>query len=115
MPLKSQATTPSDFPKDQALGAVSGVQPKLTVRKVGDTYVHGLTAEELYERYDACVDLVNQLSDYCQRKLDADPNWRPEDLLQRVRTAVEGRNDWDFSQGEVDWTIRHVAMQMSWP
>lgn len=115
MPLKPQASTPSDFPRDQASGAVSGVQPKILVRKVGGAYIHGLTAEELYERYDICLDLVNQLSDYCQRKLDADPSWRPQDLRQKVRTAVEGRDDWDFSRGEVDWMIRQVATQMGWP
>ena len=71
---KLENTTPADFTRDYGLAAVAGVQPKLVVRKVGDVYVHGLTADELYARYDMCVDLTHQLADYCDRKLKERPD-----------------------------------------
>jgi hypothetical protein len=49
-----------DFPR-QLLGATSGVQPSVIGRLVGCRFVGGLTDEELYEHYDACVDLVMQV------------------------------------------------------
>ena len=115
MNLKPDSTTPADFPRDQCLGAVSGVQPKLLVRKVEGKFVHGLTTEELYERYDICFDLVGQLTAYCQRKLGTDPHWGHQDLLQKVRVAVEARHEWNFSSGEVNWMMRQVSAQMGWP
>lgn len=115
MKTKPEPTTPSDFPRDYGLGAVSGVQPKLAVRKVGEKYVHGLTAVELYARYDACYDLVEQLAAYCHRKLVDDPAWPPQDLLEKVRKAVTGRSDWDFSLGEVGWMMTQLCGRMGWP
>ena len=99
---KPESTTPSDFPRDYGQGAIGGAQPKLLVRKIGDTFVQGLTEEERYARYDACFDMVKQLAAYCHRKLLERPEWSPKELLEKVRTSVEARADWDFSPGEVN-------------
>jgi hypothetical protein len=115
MSAKPESTTPSDFPRDNGLGSVSGVQPKMLVRKSGLTYVQGLTEEERYARYDTCFDLVTQLEAYCQRKLLERPNWPAEKLLQKVRVAVEAKVDWDFSSGEVNWMMRKLCLRMNWP
>jgi hypothetical protein len=70
---KPAATTPEDFPNDTMLGAVSGAIPKLLARRIGGKSVGGMTDEELYLRYDACFDMVNQIIDYCCRKLKEQP------------------------------------------
>jgi hypothetical protein len=112
---KAEATIPPDFPRDQALGAVSGVQPKLLVRKVGDTYIHRQTAEELYARYDTCFDLVNQLADYCSRKLNEQSEWSALELFEKVQASVRARHDWDLSEGELRWLMGQLCLRMKWP
>jgi hypothetical protein len=114
MNTKPDSTTPEDFPRDYGQGAVGGVQPKLLVRKNGKTYVHGLTGEERYARYDNCFDMVNQLAKYCRRKILERPEWSPKELLEKVRTSVESRADWDFSSGEVDWMMMTLCTRMQW-
>lgn len=106
--------TPEDFPCDYGAGAVAGVQPKLLIRKVGETYVSGLTDEELYVRYDVCFDLVNQLVDYCHKKLAERPEWSQNELLEKVQRAVAARLEWDFSPGEVQWMMTKLIARMNW-
>lgn len=110
-----ETTTPLDFPRDYGAGGVSGVQPKLSVRLIAGKYVSGLTEEELYERYDACHDLVNQLVDYCHRKLTERPDWPVRDLFQKVRKGVAQRQDWEFSEGEHRWMMANLCTRMAWP
>jgi hypothetical protein len=114
MNTQASPTTPPDFPRDYGLGAVTGVQAKLLVRKVGDAFVQGLTAEELYDRYDNCFDLVNQLEAYCRRKLQEKPEWVPGELFEKVRASVTSRTDWDFSAGEVNWMMLQLSARMGW-
>lgn len=115
MHSEPEATTPAHFPRDQALGAVSGVQPKLLIRKVGDTYIHGLSPEELYTRYDMCFDLVNQLEDYCRRKLNERSEWSALELFEKVEAGVRARHDWGLSTGEEVWVMRNLCLRMKWP
>lgn len=110
---KPEITTPIDFPKDHELGAVSGVQAKLVVRKVGSRYVSGPTADELYARYDLCFDLVNQLTDYCHRKSKERPDWSATELLEKVQTTLRTRSDWDLSEGEVRWVMDQLSLRLS--
>lgn len=110
---KAEKNTPADFPRDHTLGAVSGVQPKLLVRKVGEVFVHGPTAEEVYARYDMCFDLVNQLTDYCNRKSKERPDWSATELLEKVQTALRTRSDWDLSEGEVGWVMDQLNLRLS--
>lgn len=106
-------TIPQDFPRDYGLGAVSGAQPKLVVRKIGDAYVQGLSDEERYARYDNCVDMVNQLERYCQRKLRERADWTIAELLEKVRVTVRGKVEWDFSAGEVEWMMSKLSQRMN--
>lgn len=112
---KPDPTTPPDFPRDYGLGAVAGVQAKLLVRKVGNVYLSGLSDEELHARYDMCFDLVNQLADYCCRKLEEHPDWTACELFEKLRTAVEKRTDWDLSFGETAWVLSKLCARMGWP
>ena len=107
--------TPEDFPRDYGAGAVAGVQPKLLARKVDENYVSGLTDEELYVRYDVCFDLVNQLVDYCHKKLAESPDLSQRELLQKVHRAVAARTEWDFSPGELQWMLEKLRARMNWP
>lgn len=108
-----EATTPDDFPRDHGLGAVSGVQPKLIVRKTGDAYVQGLTTDDRNAGYDMCFDLVNQLTDYCTRKMKDRPDWSFSDLCVKVETTLRSRSDWGLSEGEVRWGLDQLSRRMS--
>jgi hypothetical protein len=114
MTAKPESTTPADFPRDYGLSSVSGVQPKLAVRKIGDGYVSGLTGEELYVRYDVCFDLVNQLEVYCNRKLKEHPDWSGAELCDKVSVSLAARTDWDFSKGEIRWMLTQLCSRMEW-
>jgi len=99
---------PDDFPRQGPLSTVSGVQPKLSARRIAGRFVVGPTSEELYARYDNCLDLVQQLTEYTRGKLGAMPNAKPGDLLVRVRRGAE-RKGWDVTSLEMDWIFSKVA------
>jgi hypothetical protein len=101
---------PDDFPRDQDLGSVTGVQPKLLVREVDGRYLSGLTEEQLWVRYDACEDLATQLTAYVSRKI-ASSGLSPDVALTRVEKGVRLKVDsgeWDFFQGEVAWVMKRT-------
>lgn len=102
---------PSDFPRGDP-ASVSGYQTKLALRKVDGKFVEGWSDEELYARFDACADLVEQLAAYCRRKLAELPGTTLEKLLPRVRGGVEGKG-WDLTDAELDWIMAGVATRMS--
>lgn len=108
-------TVPSDFPRDYGVGAVSGAQPKLLARKIGDRYIGGITGEELYARYDNCCDLVIQLERYCHRKLIERPEWTVNEVLAKVRVTLHKRHEWDLSAGEIDWMMGKLAAKLNAP
>ena len=114
MTTKPEPTTPSDFPRDYGLSAVSGVQPKLAVLKIRDAYVSGLTGEELYARYDVCFDLVNQLEAYCNRKKKERLDWSEKELFDKVSASLAARTEWDFSKGEIRWMLTQLSSRMEW-
>lgn len=111
MPTEQTKTIPDDFPRQGPLGAVSGVQVKLLARKIDGRFVAGPTEAELYARFDNCVDLVAQLTEYVQRKLASMPGTSIDELLPRVRRGVENK-DWDVTREEVDWIFNKVAEQL---
>lgn len=108
--------TPADFPRDQPIGAVPGAQPKSLARKIDGKYVVGLTAEELYARYDMCFDLVNQLVDYGARKRREHPEWTLEVLLDKLQKGVAARRDFGLSADEQAWVLSKLGerIERSW-
>lgn len=102
---------PPDFP-GAGPGAVSGYQPKLVGRLVDGRFVEGLTQEELYERFDACADLVVQLTAYSRRKLVELPDTTVQTLLPRVKKGVLAKG-WDLSPAELDWIMKHVEAELA--
>lgn len=105
--MKPKLTVPPDFPRGDACGAVAGAQPKVLVRKVGDEYVAGLTDEELQERYETCVDLVQQLVPYARRKQFHDAN------AEKLKTGLQAKG-WGLSSQEIDWVMGKVAVALGW-
>ena len=101
---------PVDFPRIFSQGAIFGVQPKLLLRKVGDTYQAGPTDDEVYERYIVCDDLAEQLAAYASRKMTANA-WSLQTAVSKVEAGVLKKvhsGVWDFSTAEVTWTIERT-------
>jgi len=101
---------PPDFPRTTAQGAISGAQPKLLLRKVGETYQAGPTDDEVYEKYIACDDLAEQLAAYASRKMTANA-WSMQTAISKVEAGVLKKvhsGIWDFSTAEVTWTIERT-------
>lgn len=104
-------TVPEDFPREAALGAVSGFYPKLLVRCVGDKYVTGPSDELLGARHDNCEDMANQLMGYVQRKRSENSDWTLDDTLTKIADAVRSKarsGAWDFTSAEIGWMIKRV-------
>lgn len=105
---------PDDFPCDQDLGSVTGVQPKLLVRDVDGRYQSGLSEAQLWVRYDACEDLAFQLSAYVSRKV-ARSGLAPDVALTRAEKGLRLKVDageWDFSQREVAWVMKRARQML---
>ena len=111
MPDMNHPAVPEDFPRAFAQGAVSGCQPKLLLREIGGRYVAGQTDEERFTRYEACIDLVQQLVSYARRKQGANPAWSLDDAMSRVEAGVAikvASGQWDLASGELAWILRRV-------
>jgi len=102
---------PADFPRSRHASAVSGFQLKVAVRLVDGEFTDGWTEEELAARYDACRDLVDQLTVYCRRKLAERPGSTLPELLPRVRRGVVNKG-WDLTEAELDWVMACVAKEI---
>lgn len=99
---------PEDFPRSRHPSAVSGFQLKVPVRLIDGQFVDGWTNEELYARFDACSDLVEQLTVYYQRKLAELPGATRENLLPRIRRGIVSKG-WDLTDAEIDWIMGRVT------
>jgi hypothetical protein len=104
----TSTSIPEDFPREPEPGAVPGVQAKVLLRKVGDTFVSGWTHEELAQRYDACADLVTQLIPYARRKREAHPDWSREGLERRLAAGIQAKA-WGFTDAEISWMVRRAC------
>jgi hypothetical protein len=105
---------PDSFPREPCFGAVSGAQPKVLVRKEGGIYAAGQTEPERLERYEICLDLVQQLLPYCQRKKVAKPAWSIQDIVDKTHQGIRSKN-WDFSEAEIQWTMTQVGQGLHEP
>lgn len=102
---------PPDFPRSVPPAAVGGAQPKLTGRLIDGKFVQGHTDEELFARYDICLDLVAQLTAYVQRKLAEQPGATVEMWLPKVKVSVEGKG-WGLTADEIDWIMVKLAERL---
>jgi hypothetical protein len=104
---------PTDFPNDQILGAVSGAQPKLLLRRDDKgAYVSlRLSPEELMHRFECANDLADQLVDYFMRKKSQHPDRTDESNLERIRLglakkAADGK--WPYTEAEQAWIMKRL-------
>lgn len=108
---------PADFPRQPMLGSLTGVQPKLLVRKVGDRYISGWTDEELRSRYENCEDLAQQFADYCRRKADEYPDWTNEYNMQCAAIGLTRKvrsGSWDITPDEEAWIVSRFKEILVW-
>jgi hypothetical protein len=107
----SEHGIPADFPRATPTGVVPGVQPKIGVAKVGNLYMATEQfAHEREARFAVCVDLVQQLFAYWQRKRAERPHDAGDELLQKVLASVaRKRFAWGLSPGEADWVANSLC------
>lgn len=98
---------PDDFPRDPFPAAVPGAQPKFVARKIDGRYVVGLTAEERRERYVACLDLVEQLAPYTEKKHRQRPELTMAELLDVFDRDIRLK-DWGLGDVELDWVMKQL-------
>lgn len=112
MSLDKIRDVPEDFPRSRHLASVSGFQAKVPARLVDGKYVGDWTDAELFERYEVCEDLVEQLTAYSHRKLVELPGATLQNLLPRVRRGILNKG-WDITDAELDWIMARVATNMT--
>lgn len=102
-----------EFPNNPILGAVSGAQPKLLLRRNDDgTYSEPRpSAEEIMHRFEVADDITDQLVVYFRRKKLEHPEWTDDTNLERIRLglirkATEGR--WPFTEAEQAWIMNRL-------
>jgi hypothetical protein len=104
-------TIPDNFPRELARGSVGEYQPKVPLRRVGKGHDSKLTDEELFERYDACEDLVQQLVSYARRKHAENQSQSLVDLLSKneadvTRKVSSGQRD--VTPAEITWIMKRI-------
>lgn len=90
---------------------MSGVQNKLSARKIGGRFVGGMTEDELWVRYDACRDLSMKLVELAEAKRDQYAELSLREFLRRFRVGVV-KNGWGLAVEELDWVMRRVSAAM---
>lgn len=109
------AQIPADFPRPVHLGAVPGALPKLLMTEFRGRYFSpGCTPPEIWERWDACEDMAQQL---CEKSLESKAGKRShmseaailDQYLQRLL-----KTGWR-SDAEMRWVIRRMADLLQWP
>jgi hypothetical protein len=108
------AQIPPDFPKPALLAAVPGFQRKLLLTKFRGRYFSpGCTPPEIWERWNACEDLAQQLR---EKSLESKAGKRShmteaailDQYLQRLL-----KTGWR-SDAEMRWVIRRTAGLLQW-
>lgn len=106
---------PDDFPRSVHRGALPGAQPKILATKYrGRFYPTGGTPPELYERWQICEDLAQQLMVKSRdSKLGKRSHMSEEDILSQYLTRLI-QTRWT-SEDEASWVIRRAALLLGWP
>lgn len=99
---------PADFPR-RGEGALSGIQPKLAVRLIDGNFVGGETDEELVVRYEACQDLVTQLTELAARKRAQYAEVPLKEYLRRLAKGVVNKG-WGLDDRELSWVMLQIAV-----
>lgn len=103
----AEVTVPDDFPRDPFPAALSGTQAKFAARLIDGRYVVGLTLEERAERYVGCLDLVDQLTAYVNRKTTEKPDLTQSAVLDSLASRMPHQG-WDLGKSELEWMEKHL-------
>lgn len=103
----AEIIVPDDFPRDPFPAALSGTQPKFAARLIEGRYVVGLTPEERAERYLGCLDLVDQLTVYVNRKTAEKPELTQSAVLDSLASRMPHQG-WDLGKSELEWMEKHL-------
>ena len=103
----AEIIVPDDFPRDPFPAALSGTQPKFAARLIEGRYVVGLTPEERAERYLGCLDLVDQLTVYVNRKTAEKPELTQSAVLDSLASRMPHLG-WDLGKSELEWMEKHL-------
>ena len=106
---------PSDFPRPEVGGAVSGFQPKLLLTSYqGQFYAPGCTPPELYARWDRCEDLAQQMAAKAlESKRGKRAGMSELDILDQYLPRLIATK-WT-SEAEARFIIRRAAQILGWP
>lgn len=109
------AKVPFDFPRPICPGAVPGGQPKFLVTSYqGKFYSPGCTPPELYERWQICEEIVQELTIKSREsKVGKHLHMSEVAILEQYLTRLI-QTDWT-SEAEARWIIRRVALTLEWP
>lgn len=100
---------PEDFPRSTPAATIPGAQLKFTARKIDGRFVVGLTEEELYERWEYCEDLAQQLAARTRRKKAAGLISDLDVFYNETEQRVRGQG-WDVTNDEVIWLMNRMRM-----
>lgn len=106
---------PSDFPRPVSTGALPGNQPKFLVTSYqGKFYLPGCTPQEIYERWQICEEIVQQLAIKSREAKKGKLSHMSESaileqyFLRLIRANLT-------SEAEARWVIQRVATVVEWP
>jgi hypothetical protein len=106
---------PADFPRPISEGALSGTQPKFSaVMYQGKFYLPGCTPPEIYERWQICEEIAQQLTIKSREsKAGAFSHLSESAILDQCLSPLIRTNL--TTKGEARWVIQRVAGILEWP
>lgn len=96
---------PEDFPREPALGSISGVQPKLLVIKVDGEFRSDVNEGEIYRRWLVCEDLVQQLTLKTTKRMREGRIPSVDDYVNKLQKWLEAQEweGWKVTGPEAKW------------
>lgn len=96
---------PEDFPREPALGSISGVQPKLLVVKVDDQFIPEVDEQQICRRWQVCEDLVQQLTVKTVKRMREGRIADLDDYVKKLQQWLEAQEweGWKVTSPEAQW------------
>ena len=109
-----QFMVPSDFPKPNILGSISGAQPKLLLARFeGKFYASGSTSPEVHHQWKYCETVAKQLAKKSvECKAGKRAHMEEATILDQYYMRLL-KTGW-VSDDEAFWTMRRCAMLLNW-
>lgn len=108
--MDEKQKAPADFPRENAPGSVSGVQPKILVVKVDDRFISEVDEEEIYRRWLVCDDLVQQLVAKTVKRMREGRVADLDDYVNKLQQWLEAQewDGWKVTGPEARWTCDRI-------